>query len=354
MAVHGGLFAVCLIIFVHQELIRNIPFLGWYFDCGGNQCLVEKVIPGLSADRAGVRAGDVVHQMAGRVVSTDLQIDEIYRSLSIGDQLDVVLLRGSKSFQVTLDVQLFHYAVRYTANSAAALFFCVLAWRAFYRTQTLRGALFAATMSLFGMSLAIEFFQIAEDVPTLLIQLALVGSFHLWPATLFHLLWDYPSGFHQPATTPLQRMRAIVYWPPVFLYLMSVVGQLIAFASSADISTPASWRRLLIIIPLAMGLAYSTFLIMTLAFGLSRRMRIMDKGEQRETAGLYLVLALAVLPPLLSGPLSRALQLSPMVTPFFKFSLILLPLYLGERLVRAQRTFGSGISGAEFKMTDRS
>ncbi len=70
--------------------------LGLHKAAGG---LVEQVIPGSPADKAGVRAGDVVTAIAGRRIGSNTDLREAIGLLRVGDPVTIDLLRDGRREQ---------------------------------------------------------------------------------------------------------------------------------------------------------------------------------------------------------------------------------------------------------------
>jgi Do/DeqQ family serine protease len=63
--------------------------------------LIAKVMPGSPADRAGLRAGDVVRSIDGTVVSDSAELQQLVASKQVGDRLELEINRNQRDMNVT-------------------------------------------------------------------------------------------------------------------------------------------------------------------------------------------------------------------------------------------------------------
>lgn len=78
------------------------PQLGVSGRTEAGRCLVTQVLPGLPAEKAGVKAGDVITSVDGRAIST---FDELARIVSLkkkGEKLELKIDRGGASVAITV------------------------------------------------------------------------------------------------------------------------------------------------------------------------------------------------------------------------------------------------------------
>ena len=69
-----------------------------------NGALVMQVVPGSSADRAGVRAGDVITSVNGTTVKSHNELRNAIGMMRVGDKIDIGLLRDGKSVRVAATI----------------------------------------------------------------------------------------------------------------------------------------------------------------------------------------------------------------------------------------------------------
>jgi S1-C subfamily serine protease len=64
--------------------------------------LIIKVQPDSPADKAGIRAGDVITQMNGQPVKTGDQVQQVVNGIQVGDQLQLNLNRNGQTLNLTV------------------------------------------------------------------------------------------------------------------------------------------------------------------------------------------------------------------------------------------------------------
>jgi S1-C subfamily serine protease len=70
----------------------------------GGGVIVEKVVPGSAADRAGLEPGDVLMQIGNQSIVTPSDVSAAIQGMHPGDQVEIAVLRGASTFttQATL------------------------------------------------------------------------------------------------------------------------------------------------------------------------------------------------------------------------------------------------------------
>jgi serine protease Do len=84
----------------------TMPFVGVRGDPDRDDAFVAQVVPGSPAERAGVRAGDLIVQFAGRPVTSFRSLVAIVRSSEPGDRVVVEVERGESRQRLTVVVGL--------------------------------------------------------------------------------------------------------------------------------------------------------------------------------------------------------------------------------------------------------
>jgi S1-C subfamily serine protease len=78
---------------------HGIPWLGARLqDWPAGGALVNSVTPGSAAASAGLKPGDVIVQVEGRPVTAAVNVSAAVGALSVGDRLELVVLRGGRTF----------------------------------------------------------------------------------------------------------------------------------------------------------------------------------------------------------------------------------------------------------------
>lgn len=80
--------------------VANSPMLGVASEPRDGGCALVEVVPGSAADNAGLRVGDVITEINGRMVSDHEQLSSAIRLMKIGDQVPVEYLRDGKAERV--------------------------------------------------------------------------------------------------------------------------------------------------------------------------------------------------------------------------------------------------------------
>jgi S1-C subfamily serine protease len=78
------------------------PFLGVFVEqASGGGLLILEVLPGSPAERAGLRAGDVIHSVNGERVSEFEQLREHVLHTGVGGLLELAIARGDRRMQIS-------------------------------------------------------------------------------------------------------------------------------------------------------------------------------------------------------------------------------------------------------------
>ena len=67
--------------------------------------LVERVLPGSAAAKAGIRAGDVITRVAGRLVAGADDLVVQVRSRKVGEKVELTYVRSSRTATATVTLQ---------------------------------------------------------------------------------------------------------------------------------------------------------------------------------------------------------------------------------------------------------
>jgi serine protease Do len=73
---------------------------------GDKGTLVVRVVRGGPADRAGIRAGDVIVKLGGRPIDSERALGTAIRAYNAGDAVEALIWRGSENREVTVKVKL--------------------------------------------------------------------------------------------------------------------------------------------------------------------------------------------------------------------------------------------------------
>jgi S1-C subfamily serine protease len=65
------------------------------------QTAIAEVLPGGTADRMGIRAGDVITHLAGEKLSSFRRLHAYIRKLNVGDKVELTVKRGRESIELT-------------------------------------------------------------------------------------------------------------------------------------------------------------------------------------------------------------------------------------------------------------
>lgn len=77
-----------------------------------NQAQIEAVEPGMAADKAGLKAGDIIVKVNDKEIGSPRQLGETIRSYAPGEKVELLVKRGSEELKITATLsafsQLFH------------------------------------------------------------------------------------------------------------------------------------------------------------------------------------------------------------------------------------------------------
>lgn len=85
--------------------VRPEPRLGIQVITDNRGLLVDSVEPGTAAEKAGVRAGDYIVAAQGREIGNTQDLFRVRRTLYVGDELVLTLLREGETVEVTLKLE---------------------------------------------------------------------------------------------------------------------------------------------------------------------------------------------------------------------------------------------------------
>jgi len=77
--------------------LRRAPFLGAAFDSSGGKVAIAAVVPGTTAEKIGLRAGDVVVSVDGTAITEPAALSAAVSRKRAGDTLTVVVRRGEET-----------------------------------------------------------------------------------------------------------------------------------------------------------------------------------------------------------------------------------------------------------------
>ena len=85
--------------------VRPEPLIGVMVIAAERGLLVDSVTPGGAADRAGVQAGDYIIAAQGEAIHTNQDLFRLRRTLYVGDELILLLRRGTETVEVVLELE---------------------------------------------------------------------------------------------------------------------------------------------------------------------------------------------------------------------------------------------------------
>jgi carboxyl-terminal processing protease len=89
---------------VQRDLGAEVPGIGYHYDWDGarGQVLVRSIVPGSPAEKAGLRAGDVVLRQGGRLIK-DMTLEEFRAQRgAVGEPVDLTVLRDAELVKLTI------------------------------------------------------------------------------------------------------------------------------------------------------------------------------------------------------------------------------------------------------------
>lgn len=90
---------------VMAQMIANGPYLGVYGEANGRGCVLTHVQPGGSADRAGLRVGDVIVVVDDQQITDFSNLKTAIREHRVGDTITVQYSRDDKVQRINLQLQ---------------------------------------------------------------------------------------------------------------------------------------------------------------------------------------------------------------------------------------------------------
>lgn len=90
---------------VMAQVIANGPYLGVYGEANGRGCQLTQVQPGGSADRAGLRVGDIIVVVDNQQIFDFSNLKTAIREHRVGDTITVQYLRDDKTQRISLQLQ---------------------------------------------------------------------------------------------------------------------------------------------------------------------------------------------------------------------------------------------------------
>ena len=85
--------------------VQPEPRLGIQVITDSRGLLVDAVEPDTAAEKAGVRAGDYIVAAQGREIANTQDLFRVRRTLYVGDELALTLLRNGETVEVTLELE---------------------------------------------------------------------------------------------------------------------------------------------------------------------------------------------------------------------------------------------------------
>ena len=87
-----------------RKILHARAFIGVQLDQGTSKARVERVMPGLGAEKAGLRAGDVILSVNSNPLKEDEKLPDRLRDFRAGDTVKLRVKRGDEEFDASIEM----------------------------------------------------------------------------------------------------------------------------------------------------------------------------------------------------------------------------------------------------------